>query len=45
MLFADIEPYEGGMLEVGDGHRIAWEVSGRRDALQIAACPLRVWTT
>ena len=31
MVFADIEPYDGGMLEVGDGHRIAWEVSGRRD--------------
>ena len=29
MLFADIEPYDGGMLDVGDGHRIAWEVSGR----------------
>jgi proline iminopeptidase len=23
-----IEPYESGMLEVGGGHRIAWEVSG-----------------
>jgi proline iminopeptidase len=31
MLFADIEPYDAGMLDVGDGHRIAWEVSGRRD--------------
>jgi len=31
MVFPDIEPYDGGMLDVGDGHRIAWEVSGRAD--------------
>lgn len=30
-LFPAIEPYDGGMLDVGDGHRIAWEVSGRSD--------------
>jgi len=30
-LFPAIEPYDGGMLDVGDGHRIAWEVSGRPD--------------
>jgi len=30
-LFPVIEPYDGGMLDVGDGHRIAWEVSGRSD--------------
>ena len=27
-LYPPIEPYESGMLLVGDGHRIAWEVSG-----------------
>jgi len=30
-LFPAIEPYDSGMLDVGDGHRIAWEVSGRPD--------------
>ncbi|MBO3752035.1 prolyl aminopeptidase [Streptosporangiaceae bacterium NEAU-GS5] len=28
MLFPDIEPYETGFLDVGDGHRIYWETSG-----------------
>jgi proline iminopeptidase len=27
-LFPPIEPYDSGMLDVGDGHRIFWEVSG-----------------
>jgi len=31
MVFPHIEPYDRGMLDVGDGHRIAWEVSGRAD--------------
>jgi len=26
--FAHDDPYDGGMLDVGDGHRIAWSVSG-----------------
>jgi proline iminopeptidase len=26
--FPEIEPYERGVLDVGDGHRVAWEVSG-----------------
>jgi len=26
--FPEIEPYESGMLEVGDGHRVYWECSG-----------------
>jgi proline iminopeptidase len=26
--FAPVEPYEQGMLDVGDGHRIYWECSG-----------------
>lgn len=26
--FAAIEPYDEGMLDVGDGHRLHWEVSG-----------------
>ncbi|MGD0082450.1 MAG: prolyl aminopeptidase [Acidimicrobiales bacterium] len=27
-LFPEIEPYEHGMLDVGDGHRLYWETSG-----------------
>jgi proline iminopeptidase len=27
-VFPEIEPYEVGMLDVGDGHRLYWEVSG-----------------
>ncbi|WP_334026800.1 prolyl aminopeptidase [Nocardia terpenica] len=30
-LFPDIEPYARGLLEVGDGQRIYWEVSGNPD--------------
>ncbi|MGZ3453214.1 MAG: prolyl aminopeptidase [Polyangiales bacterium] len=30
--FPPIEPYERGMLEVGDGHRIYWDVSGTPNA-------------
>ncbi len=26
--FGEIEPYDQGMLDVADGHRIYWEVSG-----------------
>jgi proline iminopeptidase len=29
--FAAIEPYDAGMLDVGDGQRIHWEVSGNPD--------------
>jgi proline iminopeptidase len=27
-IYPPVEPYDEGMLEVGDGHRIRWEVSG-----------------
>ena len=27
-LYPEIEPYETGMLDVGDGHRLYWELSG-----------------
>jgi proline iminopeptidase len=27
-LYPDFEPYETGMLDVGDGHSLAWELSG-----------------
>ncbi len=27
-LYPEIEPYESGFLDVGDGHQIAWETSG-----------------
>src|SRR5262245_35591988 len=27
-LYPVIDPHESGMLEVGDGHRIYWEISG-----------------
>jgi proline iminopeptidase len=30
-LFPEIEPHDDGMLDVGDGQRIFWEVSGRPD--------------
>jgi proline iminopeptidase len=30
-LYPPIEPHESGMLLVGDGHRLAWEVSGNPD--------------
>jgi proline iminopeptidase len=29
--FPAFEPYDEGMLDVGDGHRLHWEVSGRPD--------------
>jgi hypothetical protein len=29
--FPAIEPYDAGMLDVGDGQRIYWEVSGNPD--------------
>lgn len=28
MLYPEIEPYDHGMLDVGDGHRVYWEVCG-----------------
>ncbi|HZO64739.1 MAG TPA: prolyl aminopeptidase [Kribbellaceae bacterium] len=31
MLYPDLEPYETGMLDVGDGQQIYWEVSGNPD--------------
>ena len=30
-LYPAFEPYETGMLDVGDGHRLAWELSGNPD--------------
>jgi proline iminopeptidase len=30
-LYPEIEPYEHGMLEVGDGQQVYWEVCGNRD--------------
>ena len=30
-LYPEIEPYDAGMLDVGDGHRIHWEVCGNPD--------------
>ena len=35
MLYPDIEPYESGLLPVGDGHRIYWETSGNPEGLPI----------
>jgi hypothetical protein len=29
--FPSIEPFERGMLEVGDGQRVSWEASGNPD--------------
>ena len=31
MPYPPLEPYDGGMLDVGDGQRIRWEVSGNPD--------------
>ncbi|RJG45798.1 prolyl aminopeptidase [Mesorhizobium sp. DCY119] len=31
-LYPEIEPFDSGMLDVGDGHRIYWERSGTRGA-------------
>ena len=30
-LYPEIEPYETGMLDVGDGHRLHWELCGNPD--------------
>ena len=30
-LYPEIQPYQTGMLEVGDGHRLYWELSGNPD--------------
>ena len=30
-LYPEIEPYDQGMLDVGDGHRVYWETSGNPD--------------
>ena len=30
-LYPEIEPYETGMIDVGDGHRLYWELSGNPD--------------
>lgn len=30
-LYSDFEPYQTGMLNVGDGHTLAWELSGNPD--------------
>ena len=30
-LYPDIQPYETGMLDVGDGHSLYWELSGNPD--------------
>ena len=30
-LYPEIEPYKSGMLDVGDGHRLYWELSGNPD--------------
>jgi len=34
-LYPPIEPHESGMLLVGDGQRIAWEVSGNPDGMPV----------
>ena len=30
-LYPEIDPYDHGMLDVGDGHRVYWETCGNRD--------------
>ena len=30
-LYPEIEPYETGMLDVGDGHSLYWELCGNPD--------------
>ena len=32
-LYPEIEPYEEGMLDVGDGHKLAYDVSGNPDGI------------
>ena len=34
-LYPEIEPYESGFLDVGDGQQIAWETSGNRDGAPV----------
>jgi proline iminopeptidase len=29
--FPAVEPYDSGMLDVGDGHRVYWETCGNPD--------------
>ncbi|MFD4182349.1 prolyl aminopeptidase [Rhodococcus sp. NPDC058514] len=36
-LYPAIEPFDQGMLEVGDGHRLYWEVSGNPDGKPVVA--------
>jgi hypothetical protein len=33
-MYPPIEPYDGGHLDVGDGHAVYWEVVGSPDGLQ-----------
>ena len=35
-LFPPLEPYEAGLLDVGDGHRLYWETSGNPEGLTVA---------
>lgn len=35
--YLPLEPYETGMLDVGDGHSICWEVSGNPDGTAAVA--------
>jgi proline iminopeptidase len=30
-LYAEIEPFQSGLLDVGDGHQVYWEISGNPD--------------
>ena len=39
--FPEIEPFGQGMLKVGDGQRIYWEVSGNPDGKPAVAVPRR----
>ena len=34
-LYPEIEPYESGMLDVGDGHRLYWELSGNPNRMPV----------
>lgn len=35
ILYPEIEPYETGMLDVGNGHKLYWETSGNPDGMPI----------
>ena len=35
-LYPEIQPYQTGMLDVGDGHRLYWELSGNPDGKPVA---------